>query len=111
MTLPEFPGTVLSTGTEDYFDSAWYFNAGEFRLPVSGFTHYETPTNTSVNWSAYRFHQMDPLAFDDGFAYVWRNGDANDPAGMKCNMQVGGNVVGSPTLSSVTAYVWVYELL
>jgi hypothetical protein len=34
-----FPGTVLATGTEDYFDSGWYFNAGEFRMPVSGLTH------------------------------------------------------------------------
>jgi hypothetical protein len=24
----DFPGTLLSTGTEDYFDSGWYFNAG-----------------------------------------------------------------------------------
>jgi hypothetical protein len=36
----EFPGTLLSTGTEDYYDSAWYFNAGEFHLPTAGYTHY-----------------------------------------------------------------------
>lgn len=52
-----FPGTILSTGTEDYFDSAWYFNGGEFWLPVSGFTHLNTSHNR-VEWSAYRFHEM-----------------------------------------------------
>jgi hypothetical protein len=39
-------------GTEDYFDSAWYFDAGEFYLPNSGFTHLDQ-TN-GVTWSAYR---------------------------------------------------------
>jgi hypothetical protein len=53
----EFPGTVLSTGTEDYFDSAWYFDGGQFRLPVSGFTHYHGDSK-GVTWSAYRFHEM-----------------------------------------------------
>jgi len=92
----EFPGVLLSTGTEDYFDSAWYFNAGEFHLPVSGFTHINQ-TNNGVTFSAYRFHIMDPLVFDDGFALVWRNGDALDPSGIKCNMQTGGHPAGSPT--------------
>lgn len=119
--VQEFPGTLLSTGTEDYFDSAWfvracmrlcglacasplccsrgylfnsvdsrpciayesahgcvavlrrYFNAGEFHLPVSGFTHLNASAN-SVAWSAYRFHEMDPLQFNDGYVaslIVW----------------------------------------
>lgn len=97
----EFPGVVISTGTEglfiwdgnwllDYFDSAWYFNGGEFHLPVAGFTHYET-TSDYVTWSAYRFltinvmilrfHDMDPLWFNDGFQLIWRNGDMLDPTG------------------------------
>jgi hypothetical protein len=48
-----FPGTLMSTGTEDYFDSGWYFDAGEFRLPVSGFTHLDN-SNNEIKWSAYR---------------------------------------------------------
>ena len=55
-----WPGTVLSTGTEDYFDSGWYFDAGEFRMPVSGFTHLKQ-TDAVTEWSGYRFHDMDPL--------------------------------------------------
>lgn len=66
---------MLSTGTEDYFDSAWYFNGGQFWLPVSGFTHYNA-TSTGVTWSAYRFHEMDPLPFDQGFKFMWRYASA-----------------------------------
>jgi len=103
----EFPGTILSTGTEDYFDSAWYFNAGEFHLPVSGFTHLvQKPGN--VRWSSYRFHEMDPLVFDDGYRFVWRVGDTDDVSGIKCMMDVGGIPAGSPTASNVTSLVWVY---
>jgi len=103
-----YPGTLLSTGTEDYFDSGWYFNAGEFHFPVSGYTHYANSGGT-VTWSAYRFHEQDPLQFSDGFRFTWRNGDANDPAtGLKCFIQTGGNTAGNPTVSNITSYAWVY---
>lgn len=45
--------------------AAYYFNAGEFHLPVAGFTHYDN-TNGVVRFSAYRFHEMDSLVFSDG---------------------------------------------
>ena len=49
----EFPGVVIATGTEDYFDSAWYFNGGEFYHPSAGFTHLsEGPGH--VAFSAYK---------------------------------------------------------
>jgi len=103
-----FPGTLLSTGTEDYFDSAWYFNGGQFWLPVSGFTHINT-TGDQVTWSAYRFHEMDPLPFDSGLKLMWRNGDVLDPAGLKCFVEgTDGTIAGSPTNSHVTIYAWVY---
>jgi len=103
-----YPGTLLATGTEDFFDSGWYFNAGEFHFPVAGYTHYKD-NGGSLTWSAYRFHEQDPLAFSDGFRFVWRNGDATDPkTGLKCFIETGGNVVGGPTASNVTSYAWVY---
>ena len=101
-----FPGTLLSTGTEDYFDSAWYFDAGEFQMPVSGLTHLNK--TAGVTWSAYRFHEMDPLPFEDGLRVVWRNGDVVDKVThAKCYSQT-GNVVGSPTSSEIVSYSWVY---
>eukprot|EP00823_Brevimastigomonas_motovehiculus_P001068 TRINITY_DN115_c0_g1_i1.p1 TRINITY_DN115_c0_g1~~TRINITY_DN115_c0_g1_i1.p1 ORF type:complete len:426 (+),score=73.37 TRINITY_DN115_c0_g1_i1:173-1450(+) len=107
-TQKDWPGVVLSSGTEDYYDSAWYFDAGQFRYPVSGFTHYKQQTGGKIEWSAYRFHAMDPLRFNDGFKLMWRNGDMMDAAGAKCFIQSGGKVVGSPTVSTVDSYAWVY---
>jgi len=103
----EFPGTVLSTGMEDYFDSAWYFNAGPFHLPVAGLTHIENSGGV-LTFSAYRFHEMDPLTFTNGMTLLWRNGDIVDNAGIKCLIETGGRVVGSPTKSLVSSYAWVY---
>eukprot|EP00730_Choanoeca_flexa_P015451 TRINITY_DN7097_c0_g1_i1.p1 TRINITY_DN7097_c0_g1~~TRINITY_DN7097_c0_g1_i1.p1 ORF type:complete len:442 (+),score=76.10 TRINITY_DN7097_c0_g1_i1:28-1326(+) len=105
-----WPGILLSTGTEDYYDSAWYFNAGEFHLPVSGFTHLnKSAGNDTLTWSAYRFHEQDPLPFSNGFRLQWRNGDMDNPVtGNKCFTQSGGRVVGHPTVSQVTTYAWVY---
>jgi len=118
-----FPGVLLSTGTEDYFDSAWYFNGGEFAFPVSGFTHL-FQNKTTVTWSAYRFHRIDLVRFTKGFRFQWRNGDLLNGVGQKCltkstptakDIPFGndlstpmGRKVGNPTPSHVTTYAWVY---
>eukprot|EP01111_Echinosteliopsis_oligospora_P016031 TRINITY_DN6532_c0_g1_i1.p1 TRINITY_DN6532_c0_g1~~TRINITY_DN6532_c0_g1_i1.p1 ORF type:complete len:428 (-),score=102.59 TRINITY_DN6532_c0_g1_i1:51-1334(-) len=102
-----FPGTLLSTGMEDYYDSAWYFNAGEFHFENAGMTHFVS-TNTNTQMSAYRFHEMDPIYFKNGVIFQWRNGDMVDAAGIKCMIQTGGTTVGNPTVSQVWAYTWVY---
>lgn len=103
-----FPGVIVSTGTEDYFDSAFYFNAGQFHFDVSGYTHYAEISNTTLEWSAYRMHDLDPIFFTNGFRFQWRNGDVVDDRGYKCIVNQGGHVVGSPTQSIVTSYAWVY---
>ena len=100
-----FPG---NTGTEDYFDSAFFFNGGQFHLEVSGFTHYKEISSNQLEWSAYRMHDIDPIFFTDGFRYDWRNGDVVDDRGFKCIIDQGGRMVGNPTQSIVTAYTWVY---
>ena len=114
----EFPGTVLSSGTEDFFDSGWYFSAGQFRLPVSGLTHlekgngecccrcpsprwpldhcvpcYAFATDNNMYSSMYRFHNTDPLQFADGFELVWRIGDTVDAAGRKCFVRLPARVL------------------
>lgn len=64
--------TYLSSGTEDYFNSANYFNAGEFRLPNAGLTY---KNEEDFTMSAYRNHERDPVVFQDGLDLVWRNSD------------------------------------
>jgi hypothetical protein len=100
----EFPGLIVSTGTEDYFDSAFYFNAGQYHFEASGFTHYKQLSNNSLEWSAYHMHDLDPIFFTNGFRFDWRNGDVVDDRGFKYIIDQGGYVVGLPTQSTVTAY-------
>lgn len=104
-----WPGTLLSTGMEDFYDSAFYFNGGGFHMPVSGETHKAG----DGTFSGYRFHEMDPLVFKDGVRMQWRNGDVTDPAtGLKCTLESGGTPAGGnpghPGPSDVSSYAWIY---
>ena len=91
-----FPGTVLSTGTEDYFDSACklhellntfvfpnnqtrsvlraadYFDGGTFRFPVAGETHVNTtrPDGSGiVKWCVQlSVASLSPLSLVNGVA-------------------------------------------
>ena len=105
----DFPGMLLSTGMEDYFDSEFYFDGGEFHFPVSGNTHQSKKFEDVYEWSGYRFHDMDPIVFNKGMRFQWRNGDVNDPVtGLKCTSDKTTNVVGDPQKSHLIAYAWVY---
>jgi len=117
-----FPGTTLSTGMEDYYDSSFYFHAGIFQLPVSGVTHMcagggraDPPHPACPNrsphseWSAYRIHDKDPLWFSGGVQLLARNGDvaSRTPYGSgKCGNT---NMQGGPGPSVVSTLAWVYE--
>ena len=53
--------TFLSSGAEDYFLSAYYFNEGTFKTPQSGLTF-----KSGGSVSAYKVHNRDPVLFNDG---------------------------------------------
>eukprot|EP00939_MAST-03C_sp_MAST-3C-sp1_P005341 g5341.t1 len=99
-----FPGMLLSTGMEDYFDSAFYFDGGNFHAPVAGNSH-KTLDASGSRWSGYRFHEMDPIVFNNGMRFQWRNGDVTDPStGLKCTLSEGGSVIGSPQTKNTKSY-------
>ena len=109
-----WPGILLGSGTEDYFDSGWYFNAGEFRLPVAGETHM-VQNSSKAEWSAYRMHEMDPLRFSDGVRLTWRCGEGGGPTyttdgSGKCYNTLPEKVEHGPTTLCewVESYGWVY---
>jgi hypothetical protein len=52
--------SIYGTGTEDYFQGAWYFLNGEFAAPFHGLTLFDKE-NAKV--SAYRHHVPDPITF------------------------------------------------
>jgi hypothetical protein len=91
--------TWISSGTEDYFLGTYYFNAGLFHNPVAGLTHGDPDKpGSSFRFSAYRFHEDDPIPFQDGLRLVWRNGEELD-----------GHRFGDPEVTTLTSYVWTYE--
>ena len=89
---------LLSSGTEDYFLGTYYFNRGLYHLPLAGLTHLEASKDGPCRFSAYRFHDQDPIFFQNGLRLVWRNGE-----------ETNGKPLGSPQPSVMTSYVWTYE--
>lgn len=89
----------ISSGTEDYFLGTYYFNGGLYHNPVAGLTHADPDKPGSpFRFSAYRFHEDDPIPFADGLRLVWRNGEELD-----------GHRFGDPKATTLTSYVWAYE--
>ena len=87
-----FPGLVVGTGVEDYFDSGYYFGADsgdklgtKFKTPFAGLTHFERDSHDGTErLSAYRFHARDPLVMSDGGKLVWRVGAQAEAGKTKC---------------------------
>lgn len=106
--------TWLSSGTEDFFLSAYYFNKGIYHLPNAGLTYKENST-----LSAYKFFENDPLLFTSSFELIWRCGETQgDQNGCPSDFPSSSAAVRNrpqdykpntvyPT--KVTTYTWVYE--
>eukprot|EP00039_Didymoeca_costata_P003025 m.64612 g.64612 ORF g.64612 m.64612 type:complete len:399 (+) comp11660_c0_seq2:105-1301(+) len=114
-----FPGLIIATGTEDYYNSAYYFSAGQFTFAEVGQTWVGGgwTTENPGQWSAYRIHdEGDPQFFSDGVKLVWRVGDSQkniDGVLYKCLAPPGCNTTtcppaGSPTNATVWSYTWYY---
>ena len=107
--------TWLSSGTEDFFLSAYYFNRGVYHLDNSGLTYKD---NKGV-MSAYKFFENDPILFTKSFELTWRCGETinvnqgcpNDwPPPLPSEFSKVERA-GEPKLANtvVTTYTWVYE--
>jgi hypothetical protein len=86
---------LLSSGLEDYFLGTYYFNRGKYSTPVAGLTHIDEKDNS---FSAYRFHDDDPVFFQKGIRLTTR-----------CGEQEGDKIFGDPKETMYTTYVWTYE--
>jgi hypothetical protein len=87
----------LSSGLEDYFLGTYYFNRGLYHLPSAGVTHLG---QADYSFSAYRFHEQDPIFFEDGFVLSCRCGEEHE-----------GKTYGTepPADTRYTSYTWLYE--
>ncbi len=90
---------LLSSGLEDYFLGTYYFNKGRYANNIAGLTHLDVKEQT---FSAYRFHDTDPVFFHSGLKLTCRCGESED--GSKH-----GKTVGDPPETRYTTYTWVYS--
>jgi hypothetical protein len=86
---------MLSSGLEDYFLGTYYFNKGRYATPVAGLTHFNKDED---EFSGYRFHEDDPVFFQDGLRLTCR-----------CGEKIGDKVVHDPPETTYTTYTWVYQ--
>ncbi len=86
---------MLSSGLEDYFLGTYYFNKGRYATPVAGLTHFNPAEN---EFSAYRFHDDDPVFFQKGLRLTCR-----------CGEKIGDKVFHDPPPTRYTTYVWLYQ--
>jgi hypothetical protein len=86
---------LLSSGLEDYFLGTYYFNKGRYFSNIAGLTHLDTEKN---EFSAYRFHDEDPVFFQNGFRLTNRIGE-----------KIGDHVFHDPPKTQYTTYVWLYQ--
>lgn len=90
---------MLSSGLEDYFLGTYYFNRGRYANNLAGLTHMDVKSRT---FSAYRFHDQDPVFFNSGLRLTCRCGETAD--GSKH-----GKTAGDPPETEYTTYTWVYQ--
>jgi len=87
---------LLSSGLEDYFLGSGYFHQNQrYYGAVAGLTHFDKQANA---FSAYRFHDDDPVYFHKGFRLTCR-----------CGEELNGKVFHDPMEAQYTTYVWLYQ--
>jgi len=121
----------LSSGTEDMFLSAYYFNRDVFHGDASGLTFYDIPHASSAKgraaMSAYKFFDRDPVLFTEDFTLRWRDGEDLGTGITQCpnvtttatattaasGAAAASGLQGPPPKMlkdvDLRAYVWVYE--
>ena len=70
----EKEASIKGTGTEDYFNSGWYFNQGEFSAPYHGLILKD---DSLGRIAAYRFHILDCIPFKKSIRALIEHGNEN----------------------------------
>ncbi len=92
---------LLSSGLEDYFLGTYFFNRGMYHNEVAGLTHLDKEDHS---FSAYRFHEEDPIIVSKGLRLTLRCGEEIGDQRHNKRMQ---RWKAPPT--TYTTYVWMYE--
>jgi len=105
-STPQF----LSSGTEDFFLSAFYFNGGKYATSESGLTHFNL-NNNQQELSMYKMFIRDPVLFTKQFRLEWRDEEDDAcpsrwPVDKKVDRSKDAPQIAPMIYSS---YVWIYE--
>jgi hypothetical protein len=71
---------VHGTGTEDYYESGWYFNAGTYSTPFHGNSAHEVRAGFCANEcdGAWRLHISDSVGFENRLDFGIEHGQQDD---------------------------------
>lgn len=71
---------IHGTGTEDYYESGWYFNQGTYSTPFHGNSGHEVQAGECKNEcdSAFRLHITDAVDFQNQLTFGIEHGQQND---------------------------------
>lgn len=72
------PPSIHGTGTEDYFNSGWYYNKDCFHSAFHGLT-YKKQYKSRI--CTYRHHILDPIPFEKEISVTIEHGGTNDAEG------------------------------
>ena len=117
----------LSSGTEDLFLSAYYYNGGIYHTDHSGLSYKDDPGRVT----AYKFFEEDPMLFNEAFSIIWRCGELADNKCFKifqnnCNKKYNKNKcvteddyeaindfnasnMKHTKPATIYSYIWIYE--
>ncbi|TCC27105.1 DUF2961 domain-containing protein [Kribbella speibonae] len=71
---------IHGTGTEDYYESGWYFNAGTYSTPFHGNSAHEVRAGDCINEcdGAWRLHITDSIGFENQLDFGIEHGQQDD---------------------------------
>ncbi len=91
---------MLSSGLEDYFLGTYYFDTGRYYADTAGLTHFDKDLHC---FSAYRFHDEDPVFFQDGLRLTCRCGETEHGLAREKEGYL------NPPKTRYSTYTWVYQ--
>ena len=82
ITVDGNPSPICNgTGTEDIFESAWYFVSGKFSQGLHGLTWKDYYGSSQARISAYRSYLTDQIIYHDGIKATIEHGPNNNTSG------------------------------
>lgn len=108
---------MLSSGTEDYFEGANFFDTGLQQSPAAGVTWVAGKNPGPYAMTAFKHHVRDPVVWWDSFELTARNFDTNGKecgggagaAPSRLGIGTGADAGANLMPATMSSYAWTYE--